>query len=130
MKKIISVFFAMFIIFAMMLPAFATTGCEEHIVNYPATPAYTHDAGIEIYLCDVCGYEMWHCEECDQYMPIDEISCRNCEHVRVAINSQEQAKINEDIKNKKEVKTVIIGFYTFVAVCAIGGAIYSYRIRW
>lgn len=94
MKKIISVFFAMFIIFVMALPAFATTGCDEHVVNYPATPAYTHETGIDIYLCDVCGYEMWHCEECNQYMSIDEISCKNCEKVRAAINSKEQAAIN------------------------------------
>ena len=110
--------FAMYIIFICTLPAFATTGCDEHVVNYPATPAYTHEAGIDIYLCDVCGYEMWHCEECNQYMSIDEISCKNCEKVRVAINSQEQAKINQDIKNEQDAKNFLTGFLIFCAVFA------------
>lgn len=118
MKKIIATFFALFIILTMALPVFAVE-CEEHIVNYPATPAYTHEVGIDIYLCDLCGYEMWHCEECDQYMPIHEVSCRNCKHVRVAINSQEQAKINQDIKNEQYVKNFLKGFWIFAAAVLV-----------
>ena len=115
MKKIISIFFAMFIIFAMTLPAFAATECE-HVVNYPATPAYTHEVGLDIYLCDLCGYEMWHCEVCDQYMPIHEVSCKNCEELRIALNSVEQNQINT-IEEDKDFST---GVSIFIIMMFIG----------
>lgn len=135
-KKTIVIFFTIFILCVTVLPAFATEStsanitCEEHFVNYPATPAYTHEVGIDIYHCANCSHEMWCCEECDQYMAIEEISCDNCEQYRAAIDSQEQAEINQIAKNKKEANAFMKGSIIFLLICAIVGIIYFRATQW
>lgn len=128
MKKIIATFFALFIILTMALPVFAVE-CEEHIVNFPATPAYTHEAGIDIYLCDDCGKEMWHCNECDIYMSIEQVHCENCYNARAARNSQEQAEINREIQEQQDFNKLFIMLIVFFGLLMLAVIVAVYKSK-
>ena len=116
MKKIISVFFAMFIIFVMTLPAFAATECE-HVINYPAEIVDNSIEGLEVYACSKCNEKVYQCNNCHKAVSLEELHCTNCSDTRVAINSEEENLLKEESDNA--MVFCVLAIFTVGFICAI-----------
>lgn len=111
MKKVLTFLTVIFILLTTIIPAFAAE-CKQHDIIYPAEPAYTHEMGIDIYECSNCGHEMWHCKECDKYMPIEELVCTKCDKGRIAFSYAEQEQIDSIERNISAARA-----FTIVLIC-------------
>ena len=131
MKKIVTMFFTMFILCVTVLPVFAAeessdvvmVECEEHMVNFPATPAYTHEVGVDIYYCSNCSHEMWRCSECDKFLSIKECWCEKCGEARMPFNSMEDEKIDQWSIDQKGARIIAV-ILTICFIALIGLAFF------